>query len=270
MGVAHYENFPVASILLPRRLRRPVLAIYAFAREADDIADEGEASARQRLADLDHRCTDLDRIEQGLAPTLSHCLPLAAAVREHALPVPLLRDLLDAFRQDVTRTRYANYDELLDYCRRSAHPIGRLLLHLYGRTDEPSLVRSDLICSSLQIVNFLQDVAIDYRKGRIYLPLDEMRQHAVSETMIANGDANPQWRAFMLFQIDRARERMSAGAPLAADLRGRIGMELRLVIAGGRRILDKLAAVEGDVFRHRPVLGRSDWVRMFLSAAVRA
>ena len=269
MGVAHYENFPVASILLPRRLRRPVLAIYAFAREADDIADEGDASARQRLADLDRRFGELDRIEQGLAPTLPHCLPLATAVRDHALPVPLLRDLLDAFRQDVTRTRYENYDELLDYCRRSAHPIGRLLLHLYGRTDERSLVGSDLICSSLQIINFLQDVAIDYRKGRIYLPRDEMRQHAVSETTIATGDANPQWRAFMQFQIDRARARMSAGAPLAADLRGRIGMELRMVIAGGRRILDKLAAVEGDVFRHRPVLGKSDWARVMVRAVAR-
>lgn len=269
MGVDHYENFPVASILLPRHLRRPVLAIYAFAREADDIADEGDASPQQRLTELARRRGDLDRIEQGQAPTLPHCFPLAAAVREHALPVPLLRDLLDAFSQDVTRTRYADYADLLDYCRRSAHPIGRLLLHLYGRTDEPSLVRSDLICSSLQIINFLQDVAIDYRKGRIYLPLDEMRQHAVSETMIATGDANPRWRAFMRFQIDRARARMAAGAPLAADLRGRIGMELRLVIAGGRRILDKLAAVEGDVFRHRPVLDRRDWARMIVRAATR-
>lgn len=268
MGVDHYENFPVASILLPRRLRGPVLAIYAFAREADDIADEGEASPQQRLTELDRRLGELDRIESGQAPTLQHCIPLAAAVRDHGLPVALLRDLLDAFRQDVVRQRYGTYDELLDYCRRSAHPIGRLLLHLYGRTDEASLVRSDLICSTLQIINFLQDVAIDYRKGRIYMPEDELRRHAVSEAMIASGDAGVQWRAFMRFQIERARARMHAGAPLAADLRGRIGLELRLVIAGGLRILDKLAAVDGDVFRHRPVLGRVDWARMILGAAV--
>lgn len=269
MNVAHYENFPVASILLPRRLRAPVLAIYAFAREADDIADEGDAPAALRLAELDRRVAQLDSIERGEVPALAHCRPLAIAVREHALPLPLLRDLLDAFRQDVTRRRYENYDDLLDYCRRSAHPIGRLLLHLYGKTDEASLVRSDLICSALQIINFLQDVAIDFRKGRIYLPLDEMRRHDISENTIATADTSRQWRAFMQFQIDRARARILAGAPLAAALGGRIGMELRMVVAGGGRILDKLAAVDGDMFRHRPVLGRSDWVRMLLRASFR-
>ena len=175
---SHYENFPVASWLCPPRLRPPIAAIYAFARTADDIADEGDATPGQRLADLQAMRQDLAAIAGGDAPSVRwpHVFgPLAHAMRQFALPEPLLADLLSAFAQDVEKTRdggaYADCDELLDYCRRSANPIGRLLLHLDGVNDADSLAMSDAICSALQLVNFWQDLTVDLPRGRFYLPL---------------------------------------------------------------------------------------------------
>ena len=169
------------------------------------------------------------------------------------------RDLLSAFSQDVTKKRYADYGEVLDYCRRSANPVGRLLLILYGNATAQNLAYSDAVCSSLQLINFLQDIAIDYRKGRIYLPQDEMARFEVSERQIAAGDVGGNWPAFIAFQIGRARELLYAGAPLGRILKGRIGLEMRMIIAGGDRILTKIARVGGDVFRQRPVLRWFDW-----------
>ena len=253
-SVDHYENFPVASLVLPARLRPPVATIYRFAREADDIADEGDASPEARLAALDERLAELRRIESGATPESALYEALAATIRTHELPVAPFRDLLDAFRQDVTKTRYADFGEVMHYCRRSANPVGRILLHLFGHTDSRSLALSDGICSALQLTNFLQDVAGDYARGRIYLPLDELARFRVDETMIANGDAGPRWQSLMRFQIERTRKMLQAGAPLGRALDGRVGLELRLIVMGGARILEKLTAVDGDVFRRRPVL----------------
>lgn len=269
MGVDHYENFPVASILLPKRLRFPVQAIYHFARMADDIADEGDIPPDQRLAQLDVFRTRLHEIAAGGMPDDPLFGPLTGVIRKHDLPIPLLHDLLDAFSQDVTRTRYEDFNVLLDYCRRSANPVGRLMLHLFNRTDDPLPRQSDDICTSLQLINFLQDVDADYRRGRIYLPLDELRHFGVSEHQIAVRDQSESWRALMAFQVRRARELMLRGAPLARALPGRIGLELRLIVAGGLRILDKLQAVQGDVFQRRPVLNPADWMLMLWQAAVR-
>ena len=193
MPVDHYENFPVASLLLPRRLRRPIEAIYRFARAADDIADEGEASAAIRLQGLAEYRDELDRIERGQAPAGEDFKELAVIVAEWQLPVPLLRDLLDAFAQDVVKKRYADYPELLDYCRRSANPVGRLLLHLAGQASEENLRRSDCICSALQLVNFWQDIAIDWQKDRVYLPQADLRQFDVAETQIAAARWTAEW-----------------------------------------------------------------------------
>ena len=259
MPVDHYENFPVASILLPGRLRRPVEVIYRFARAADDIADEGDASPEERLHGLAHYSAALDDIERGATPP-SDFRELAGVLAEWHLPVSLLRDLLDAFAQDVTRTRYEDYPQLLDYCRRSANPVGRLLLHLFGCTDETSLRRSDNICTALQLINFWQDIAIDWQKGRVYLPQSELARHGITEAVIADGRWSPAWAALLDAQTDRAREMMLEGAPLARQLPGRLGWEIRLTVQGGLRILEKIRRVRGDVFRHRPKIKAADWL----------
>jgi squalene synthase HpnC len=266
MGVGHYENFPVASWVLPRRFRAPVKAIYAFARQADDFADEGDMPDAQRLASLAAFSRELDRIEGAAQPESALFQDLAQHIRVHALPVSAFRDLLSAFSQDVTKKRYAGFGELMDYCRRSANPIGRLLLQLYGERDPRSLAYSDGICSSLQLINFLQDIAIDYRKDRVYLPQDELARYCVSEAQIARGDTGGGWEPMMRYQIQRARRMLQAGAPLGRVLQGRIGMELRMIVLGGERILRKLYDVGGDVFHHRPVLQRGDWLYMFSRA----
>ena len=264
MPVDHYENFPVASVLLPRRLREPVEAIYTFARSADDIADEGDATNEARLAGLAAYQRELDVIESGGTPANPMFAPifsrLARNVREWQLPIQLLRDLLDAFAQDVVKKRYADFPDVLDYCRRSANPVGRLLLHLYGEATPENLRRSDLICSALQIINFWQDVGVDWAKDRVYLPQDSLARFGVAEAQIAAGTVDSAFRALMQHEVQRARAMMLEGAPLATALPGRVGWELRLVVQGGLRILERIEAVDYDVFKHRPVLGKLDWL----------
>lgn len=259
MPVDHYENFPVASWLLPKPLRKPVEAIYRFARTADDIADEGDASAAMRLEQLAAYHAELDRIERGETSSHPVFVPLAAAIRDHAIPLAPFRDLLSAFAQDVEKKRYANFGEVMDYCRRSANPVGRLMLHLYGDHDPRHLAYSDAICSSLQLINFLQDIAVDYRKDRIYLPQDELAAHRIGEMQIAQGDTRGLWHMMMHKQIERARKLLQAGAPLGRALKGRIGLELRVTILGGETILRKLHADPGCIFHDRPVLTKKDW-----------
>ena len=262
MPVDHYENFPVASWLLPKRLRRPVEAIYLFARSADDFADEGDAPAATRLGQLAAYHAELDRIERGETSSHPVFVPLAAAIRDHAIPISPFRDLLSAFAQDVEKTRYANFGEVMDYCRRSANPVGRLMMHLYGDHDPRHLAYSDAICSSLQLINFLQDIAVDYRKDRIYLPQDELAAYHVDETQIAQGDTRGLWYTMMHKQIERTRKLLQAGAPLGRLLKGRIGLELRLTILGGETILRKLHEDPACVFNNRPVLSKRDWIVM--------
>jgi squalene synthase HpnC len=268
MSAGHYENFPVASVLLPQRLRRPVSVIYRFARTADDFADEGEHPASQRLAWLDGYREQLRRIEAGKPPEDGLFAELRAVIDDHRLPIRLFHDLLDAFSQDVTKQRYADFAEVLDYCRRSADPIGRLMLHLYGAATSEHFAWSDRICSALQLINFWQDVAIDFRKNRIYLPQDDMARYRVTERQIAANDTSGGWRALMTFQIERSRTMLESGAPLARRLPGRIGLEIRTVVQGGLRILEKLERARGDVFRRRPMLRTWDWPLLLARAAV--
>ena len=262
MPVEHYENFPVASFLLPKKLRRPVEAISRFARGADDIADEGAASNDERLAGLARYSAELDRIERGQRPESPEFGELANIVAEWRLPLSLLRDLLDAFAQDVVKKRYADYAELLDYCRRSANPVGRLLLHLFDRASEENLRRSDCICSALQLINFWQDIAVDWAKDRVYLPQEDLIRFGIVETQIAEQRCTPEWAALLDFQIERSRALMLSGAPLVHELPGRLGWEIRLTVQGGLRILERIGQTRGDVFRKRPVLGPADWLRM--------
>jgi squalene synthase HpnC len=259
MGVGHYENFPVASVLLPATLRHPVAVIYRFARTADDFADEGDASAEQRLASLQAFRVEIDRIERGLPPVDPLFAQVGSIARQYALPLQLFRDLLDAFSQDVTKNRYADFPELLDYCRRSANPVGRLLLHLFGAATPSQLAQSDNICSSLQLINFWQDVSIDFAKNRIYLPQDELSRFGVSARQIENQVVDGPWRKLMGFQVERARAMMLEGSPLGRSLPGRIGLEIRTIVQGGLRILEKLEDAGCDMFRYRPRLRTWDW-----------
>lgn len=266
MPVDHYENFPVASWLVPARLRRPIELIYHFARSADDFADEGRRPDAERLALLAAYHEELDRVARDEPPIQPLFAELGPMIRERGLPLQLFHDLLDAFEQDVVKKRYADFGEVIHYCRRSANPVGRLVLHLVGVTDTRSLAQSDGICSALQIINFLQDVAVDYGIGRIYMPQDELARFGVTEEQIAEGRADARWRSFMRFQIERSRKMLQAGAPLGLVLKGRMGIEIRATIFGGERILKKLHDADGDMFKARPVLTAADWIYMLRRA----
>jgi squalene synthase HpnC len=267
--VNHYENFPVASLLLPARLRKPIAVVYHFARSADDIADEGDDAPAVRLAKLAVYKKELDRIESGSAPETPLFRATKNLIDEWHLPLQPFRDLLDAFNQDVIKTRYASFAELLDYSRRSANPIGRLLLHLFEAATPQHGAWSDAICTSLQLINFWQDIALDWHKGRIYLPQDEMARYGVTEAHIANADVDARWQRLLQFQFERTRAMLESGAPLGTALPGRAGMEIRAVVAGGATILRKLEAAKGDSFRHRPKLNPFDWARIVVLAARR-
>ena len=256
LPVTHYENFPVASLLCPPALRAPIAAIYAFARTADDIADEGDASTAQRLQDLADYRADLHTIATGAAPSARWAkvfVPLAAILRSHQLPVPLLDDLLSAFAQDVAKTAaaagYADRAELLDYCRRSANPVGRLLLHLYGVHTPQALAQSDAICTALQLINFWQDLSVDLPRGRFYLTDADCAAHGVQRAdllaLCSTQQGTSQTTQLIAESAGWARASMTKGSHLVHQLPGRAGWELRLVVQGGLRILDKVDALRG-------------------------
>ena len=273
--IDHYENFPVASWLCPPALRAPIAAIYAFARTADDIADEGNAPAQLRLDDLAAYRRDLLACTAPGAPDVPAGIsarwpqvfkPLGQIIRRHALPLPLLEALLDAFEQDVRRTRdqddYADRAQLLDYCARSANPVGRLLLHLYGIDDARALARSDAVCSALQLINFWQDLSVDLPRGRRYLPVADLRAHGMAPGDWTSWPAHPKARALLRDLVAWARRLMDEGAPLALQIPGRAGWELRAVVQGGLRILDKIEAAGFDSWQRRPVIGALDAPRI--------
>ena len=258
MSVDHYENFPVASALCPPALRPAVTAIYHFARTADDIADEGSAPPGERLAQL-------ERYEQALSDAAlgrnasdwqQVFGPLALQIAAHELPVTLLGQLLAAFKQDTHNPIYPDRAALLDYCSRSANPIGRLLLHLSHVTEPAALVQSDAICTALQLINFWQDMSVDHPRGRFYVPLADAQRHGLDvKTLARDSDAS---RALLRDLCTWARESMHRGQPLVHHLPGRFGWELRLVVQGGLRILDKIEAHGFNALSQRPTLGALD------------
>jgi squalene synthase HpnC len=261
VSVDHYENFPVASVLCPPAIRPAVVAIYHFARVADDLADEGTASPGDRRTALAAYRADLDAIFAGQTPSTRWAAVfdrLDRARGSHALPAQPLRDLLDAFTQDTGNPVYDNCEQLLDYCRRSANPVGRLLLHLYGIGDAVSLAQSDDICTALQLINFWQDCSVDHPRGRVYLPQADARRHGVDPGDPAGLHDSPGSRALVTELCDWARGLMLRGAPLALRVPGRAGWELRLVVQGGLRILDKIARLQHATFARRPTVGAAD------------
>lgn len=271
--ITHYENFPVASWLCPAALRPPIAAIYAFARTADDMADEGDASPAQRLEQLQDYRLELHAIAKGQPPQprwATIFTPLQYQLQQWQLPVHLLDDLLSAFMQDVAKTRnqtsYADRAELLDYCRRSATPVGRLLLHLYGVHDDQALAQSDAICTALQLINFWQDLSEDIPRGRHYLTDADCARFNVSRTQLNALQLTPDIQRLIASNTAWARTLMQQGAPLVHRLPGRIGWELRLVVQGGLRILDKVQAQQGRNLHTRLTLHKTDVARMLWRA----
>ena len=261
MSVDHYENFPVASLLCPPALRPSVTAIYRFARTADDIADEGDAAPAARLADLAAYRVELAAARKsgaisGRWPEVFG--PLRTLLQRPLFPAGLLEDLLAAFEQDVVKHDYADRAELLDYCRRSANPVGRLLLHLYGIDDAVSLRRSDAICSALQLANFWQDLGDDIARGRLYAPAADRARHGVAAADLLERRDAPNVRRLVAELVAWARAMMLSGAPLVYAIPGRAGWELRLVVQGGLRILDKVAALDFGTLTTRPTLAWHD------------
>ena len=277
-AAGHYENFPVASVFLPQELRAPIALIYSFARQADDFADEGDSTIEQRLSALNKFRDELDLLQAYIKPQTAFFAALSVMIRSRNLPFMPFYDLLDAFSQDVTKIRYQNFTEVLDYCSRSANPIGRLLLHLYQAATPNNIELSDNICSALQIINFLQDIAIDFKKNdgkqRIYMCQDELLKFGITEQQIAayvnaSAPVDKEWQQFMQFNLQRVRTLLITGKPLGRILKGRIGFEMRMIIAGGERIITKITKVNGDIFNHRPTLNNWDWLLILTKALLK-
>jgi phytoene synthase len=268
MARSHYENFPVGSLLVPRNRRKYVYSIYAFARAADDFADEGydrEIAESDRLSALDDWERKLEACYRGEAehPVF---IALAETVKELDMPIGLFRDLLSAFKQDVVKRRYADFDEVVDYCRRSANPVGRLILLLFGYRDENLHNLSDEICTGLQLANFWQDVAVDIEKDRVYLPLDEMERYGVCVDDLRERNFTDRYAGLLKFQVDRAKGFFERGRSLPALVKGRLAFELRLTRRGGKRILEKIEELGYDTLNARPKITTTDKLRLLFKA----
>ncbi|HWP17635.1 MAG TPA: squalene synthase HpnC [Burkholderiaceae bacterium] len=269
MSIDHYENFPVASALCPPRLRPAVRALYAYARTADDLADEGEQDGLRRLADLAAYRADLHAIVAGRSPSPRWPQvfgPLAEAIQRYRLPPVHLEALLDAFEQDISKHRYVSREELLAYCERSANPVGRLMLHLYGIDDDLALAQSDAICTGLQLANFWQDLRIDTARGRLYVPLDLCRRHDVPAASLLAHQETPGTPTLIRELVEWAESLLRQGSPLVHRVPGRAGWELRLVVQGGLRILERIRRLNYAMLHTRPVLGRRDVLPMLWQA----
>jgi phytoene synthase len=275
---AHYENFPVGR-LVPKDMQPHVHAVYAFARYADDLADEGYAGSAKAEGARDvmtpeERLAALDDWERQLcAPAGTPGLhfifvALHETIRKLDLPRSLFTDLLSAFKQDVVKRRYANFDEVLDYCRRSANPVGRLVLLLHGHREEELHLLADHICTGLQLANFWQDVGVDLEKDRIYLPENERKKFGVIEDALFARVTDSCYRELLKFQVARTQEIFDQGAPLTKKLRGLLRVEIRLTWLGGTTILRKIEALNFDTLNHRPKVGKADMARLFLKALI--
>jgi squalene synthase HpnC len=257
-SVDHYENFPVASVLVPKAVRKHVIAIYQFARYADDIADEGDASPTARMAHLHVLSQELNDLFEGKPAHVSAVVGLKETIRKFPFTPEPFQNLLSAFSQDVMTSRYANREVLMDYCRRSANPVGRMVLTLLGIKSPQARAWSDSICTGLQLTNFWQDVGIDAKKGRIYIPQDAIAVHRLSEVEVMSGIQPAQWRHLMYEQVNWAQLQLTAGVPLLKLLPGRMKWEIAFTVAGGLRILDKLRTVHYNMFTQRPTLSWRD------------
>lgn len=261
----HYENFPVASFLIPRDKREDIAIVYWFARTADDIADEGQFSANERISAL-------DEFENNFIDSLQHKYAdnnfkiLSDVVVRNNLNPKYFTDLISAFKQDVLKNRYNNFDEILDYCERSANPVGRIVLNIFKIFDEDAYRYSDLICTALQLTNFYQDVEIDYAKGRIYFPLDEMNHFQVTENMFEMKENNHNFSALLKHSVNRTRNFFTEGKNLFRFLKGRLKLEIKWTVAGGEKILSKIEKNNYQIFGKRPKLNKTDFISILLKS----
>jgi squalene synthase HpnC len=266
LAARHYENFPVASLLMPKKLRRHVAALYAFARIADDFSDEVEYEGVRRERLLDWR-RQLDEIGSK-PPSHPVFLALGATMRELDLPKQLFDDLLSAFLQDTEKNHYDTYDEVLDYCRRSANPVGRVVLMIHGYRSEELFRYSDAICTALQLANFWQDVSVDLKKDRIYIPQEDFDANGYSQADLRMGVYNDRFKNLMKFQVSRTRALFEQGRPLIQRLDWPLSMEIRLTFLGGKEILKMIRRLDFDTIRTRPVLRKRDWIPLVARALV--
>jgi len=257
---SHYENFPVGSSLIPQELQPAVHSLYAFMRTADDFSDEDrrEGDESERMEWLNSWEQMLSDCERGKADHPIF-IALSATLKRYQLPVQWLRDLLHAFKMDVTVRRYATYEDLLKYCSYSANPVGRLILTLFGYRSDELYQLSDSICTALQLANHWQDVGVDLNKNRIYLPQESLTRYSVSEADLFRRVATPAFKQLLAFEVSRARDLFIQGRPLPNKVQGRLKWELRFTWHGGVRILDKIEKADFDVFRKRPVVTKADW-----------
>ncbi|MBR9978102.1 MAG: squalene synthase HpnC [Bacteroidetes bacterium] len=276
MARSHYENFPVASLLLPRRLRPHIAAVYAFARHADDIADEGTATAAQRREALERWREQLRAACHAPAGASAGCqaghavfLALGDTIDRFGIPEQLFHDLLDAFVRDTQQQQYETFDELLDYCRCSANPVGRIVLALFGRLDRQTAAPSDALCTGLQLVNFWQDVSVDRRKPRLYLPLEDVRRFGLEADDILYGEDTHATRTLLAFQVERSRDFFRAAAALPPLVPYRLRLELSAIHRGGLRILEKIEKQRYNVLRSRPTLSFADMLATFSGAVLK-
>ena len=263
---SHYENFPVASVLLPRRMRPHIAAIYAFARTADDFADEPGRAPAERFALLDDWETRLASAAAGAPGEDPIFTALADTIERCELPVQLLSDLLSAFRQDITVHRYATWEGLFDYCRRSANPVGRLVLTVAGSRDDRAMLASDDICTALQLANFWQDLGPDWRNGRLYVPEEELERAGAHIEALDAASLPAEWRAALRACVARTRGLFDRGRPVTDAVAGRLRLELRATWFGGVRILDKIRELDYDTLHRRPKLGTPDAIRIIAGA----
>jgi len=258
--LSHYENFPVASVLLPKKIRRHIYPIYAFARHADDLADE----TADKIALLEWR----GLLHQSSQEKIAHpvFLALSDTIQKFNLPIALFDDLISAFLQDLEKNRYENLAELLAYCRNSANPVGRIILFLFGYRDEQLFQYSDHICSALQLTNFWQDIQLDLKKDRIYVPQDILQQYGLNEYVLFKKPYDDKIKAVLKTLTQVTRELFLQGIPLLAHLRGRLKWELKFTVLGGLEILKKIEEMDYNVLEIRPVLRKGDWLKIAANA----
>ncbi|MCU7494510.1 MAG: squalene synthase HpnC [Ignavibacteria bacterium] len=262
---SHYENFPVVSFLVPKKLRKHVAVIYKYARMADDLADEGDLSPQERIKALD--CLEAD-LKDALAGEYKNGFfrALVGTIHEKKLTPSYFFDLLTAFRQDVRVKRYNTFEEVMDYCRFSANPVGRIILELFEVRSEKLALLSDKICSALQLANFYQDASIDLKKGRIYIPLEEMKKFNVTENDFELKKINTNFKELIRLQVDRTRELFLEGKPLTAFLPRPLNLEIKWTVLGGLEILDKIKDNGYDVINKRPKLGKLEYFNLFIKS----
>ena len=259
---SHYENFPVLSLTLPREVKKHIAVVYQFARQADDLADEGEINPEKRIQNLELYEKRFNDCLRGQFIT-DFWMALKNTINEGNLTPKYFYDLLSAFKQDVYTKRYQNYNQLLDYCSRSANPVGRIVLEICGVRNEEAFRHSDYICTALQLTNFYQDVSVDWLKGRVYLPQDEMEKFGVTENLFDEKQNNANFKSLLKFQVGRTRKLFVDGRSLLPFLPSSLLRQIKITILGGEKILDKIEVIDYCVIEQRPKLSRVDYLKIF-------